>query len=171
MRPVLRLLPLPFSIALCLPALADEKPESWALCPIEDPVPAFEGVPQPSAGANTEQVRADRANQSTNIEGDKLGGTEQNLEYQGNVALKRGDQYLGADNLTYDQEKDTYSAEGHVRYQDAGIRLVAESARGDQNADRHQIDNLQYQLVSRRGNGGADRIDMKGPEGSLLHST
>ncbi len=172
MRPVLRLLPLPFSIALCLPALAaDEKPESWALCPIEDPVPAFEGAPQPAAGANTEQARAARANQDTNIVGDKLGGTEQNLEYQGNVALVRGDQYLGADNLNYDQEKDTYSAEGHVRYQDAGIRLVAESARGDQNADRHQIDNLQYQLVSRRGNGGADRIDMKGPEGSLLHST
>ncbi|MGN6223394.1 LPS assembly protein LptD [Pseudoxanthomonas sp.] len=172
MRPVLRLLPLPFSIALCLPALAaDEKPESWALCPIQDPVPVFEGAPQPAAGTNSEQARAARANQDTSIVGDKLGGTEQNLEYQGNVALVRGDQYLGADNLTYDQEKDTYSAEGHVRYQDAGIRLVAESARGDQNADRHQIDNLQYQLVSRRGNGGADRIDMKGPEGSLLHST
>ncbi|WP_141455807.1 LPS assembly protein LptD [Pseudoxanthomonas sp. z9] len=172
MRPVLRLLPLPFSIALCLPALAaDEKPESWALCPIQDPVPAFAGVPQPAAGANTEQARAARANQDTHIEGNELGGTEQNLEYKGDVALVRGDQFLGADNLTYDQESDTYSAEGHVRYQDAGIRLVAESARGDQNADRHQIDNLQYQLVSRRGNGGADRIDMKGPEGSLLHST
>jgi len=171
-RPVLRLLPLPFSIALCLPALAaDEKPESWALCPIEDPVPVFADVPQPAAGANTEQARAARANQDTHIEGNQLGGTEQNLEYTGNVALKRGDQFLGADNLKYDQESDTYSAEGHVRYQDAGIRLVAESARGDQNADRHQIDNLQYQLVSRRGNGGADRIDMKGPEGSLLHST
>ncbi len=172
MRPVLRLLPLPFSIALCLPALAaDEKPESWALCPIDDPVPAFAGAPQPAVGGNTEQARADRANQDTHIEGNQLGGTEQNLEYKGDVALVRGDQFLGADNLTYDQEKDTYSAEGHVRYQDSGIRLVAESARGDQNADRHQIDNLQYQLVSRRGNGGADRIDMKGPEGSLLHST
>lgn len=171
MRPVLRLLPLPFSIALCLPALADDKPESWALCPIQDPVPVFEDAPQPNASANTEQGRAARANQDTTVQGDKLGGTEQNLEYSGNVALRRGDQFLGADNLKYDQESDTYAADGHVRYQDAGIRIVAESARGDQNADRHQIDNVQYQLVERRGNGGADRIDMSGPQGKLYHST
>lgn len=171
MRPVLRLLPLPLSIALCLPALADEKPVSWALCPIEDPVPAFDGVPTPDANANTEAGRAARASQDTAIEGDALSGTEQNLEYEGNVSLRRGDQFLGADNLKYDQEKETYAADGHVRYQDAGIRILAESARGDQSADRHQIDNVQYQLVSRRGNGGADRIDMSGPQGKLYHST
>lgn len=171
MRPVLRLLPLPFSIALCLPALADDKPESWALCPIQDPVPAFADAPPPDASANTAQGRAARATQDTTVQGDKLDGTERNLEYSGNVALRHGDQFLGADNLKYDQESDTYTADGNVRYQDAGIRIVAESARGDQNADRHQIDNVQYQLVDRRGNGGADRIDMSGPEGKLYHST
>lgn len=173
MRTALRLLPLPFSIALCLPALADDdKPESWALCPIQDVIPAFGGAPQPSAPGSTPQAARDqRAEQATSIEGDSLGGTETNLEYQGNVALSRGDQFLGADNLKYDQEKDTYVADGHIRYQDTGIRLVADTARGNQEADTHQIDNVRYQLVSRRGNGGADRIDMKGPEGSLLHST
>ncbi len=171
MRPVLRLLPLPFSIALCLPALADEKPESWALCPIQDPVPTFEGVAEPAAGSNTEQARAARAQQDTAIEGDALTGTESDAHYQGNVTLRRGDQFLGADNLKFDQNTNTYSAEGHVRYQDAGIRIVAESARGDQEADRHQIDNLQYQLIARRGNGGADRIEMSGSEGKLHHST
>ncbi len=173
MRTALRLLPLPFSIALCLPALADDdKPESWALCPIQDVIPAFGGAPQPSAPGSTPQATRDqRAEQATSIEGDSLGGTETNLEYQGNVALSRGDQFLGADNLKYDQEKDTYVADGHIRYQDTGIRLVADTARGNQEADTHQIDNVRYQLVSRRGNGGADRIDMKGPEGSLLHST
>ena len=172
MRPALRLLPLPLSIALCLPALADdEKPESWALCPIQDAVQAFGEAPQAPAPGNAQATREQRAEQPTSIEGDSLGGTETNLEYQGNVALSRGDQFLGADNLKYDQEKDTYVADGHIRYQDAGIRLMADSARGDQGADTHQIDNVRYQLVSRRGNGGADRIDMKGPEGSLLHST
>ncbi|CAN7448857.1 LPS assembly protein LptD [Pseudoxanthomonas sp. LjRoot143] len=172
MRTALRLLPLPFSIALCLPALADdEKPESWALCPIQDVIPAFGGAPQPSAAGSPQATRDQRAEQATSIEGDSLGGTETNLEYQGNVALSRGDQFLGADNLKYDQEKDTYVADGHIRYQDTGIRLIADTARGNQEADTHQIDNVRYQLVSRRGNGGADRIDMKGPEGSLLHST
>ena len=172
MRPALRLLPLPFSIALCLPALAaDEKPESWALCPIQDVIPTFGGAPQPPAPGSAQASREQRAEQPTSIEGDQLSGTEANPQYSGEVVLTRGDQFLGADNLKYDQEQDTYVADGHIRYQDAGIRLIADSARGDQGADAHQIDNVRYQLVSRRGNGGADRIDMKGPEGSLLHST
>ena len=172
MRPVLRLLPLPFSIALCLPAMADDdKPVSWALCPVQDVIPAFAGAPAPAAPGNGTQARADRAQQPTSIEGDELGGTEANLEYQGNVALSRGDQFLAADNLKYDQENDTYVADGHVRYQDSGIRLVAERARGNQEEDTHQIDNIQYQLVSRRGNGGADRIEMKGSTGVMRYST
>jgi LPS-assembly protein len=170
-RPVLRLLPLPFSIALCLPAMADDKPESWALCPVQDVIPSFDGSTAPEPGASAQAARADRAEQSTSIEGDQLGGTEQNLEYQGNIEMRRGDQLLRADNLQYDQQADTYVADGHVRYQDAGIRIVADRARGNQETDSHQIDNIRYQLVSRRGNGGADRIDMKGAEGALLHST
>ncbi|MEJ1096917.1 MULTISPECIES: LPS assembly protein LptD [unclassified Pseudoxanthomonas] len=171
MRPVLRLLPLPFSIALCLPAMAaDDKPESWALCPVQDVIPVFSEAPKPAPGTAQAQ-RDQRAEQPTSIEGNALGGTESNLEYSGDVALVRGDQFLGADNLKYDQEKDTYVADGHVRYQDAGLRVIADSARGDQSADSHQIDNVRYQLVSRRGNGGADRINLKGPEGELLHST
>jgi LPS-assembly protein len=170
-RPVLRLLPLPFSIALCLPAMAaDDKPESWALCPVQDVIPVFSEAPKPVMGSAQAQ-RDQRAEQPTSIEGNALGGTESNLEYSGDVALVRGDQFLGADNLKYDQEKDTYVAEGHVRYQDAGLRVIADSAKGDQSADSHQIDNVRYQLVSRRGNGGADRINLNGAEGELLHST
>ena len=41
-RKKLHLLPLPFCIALSLSAqAADEAPEDWGLCPIEDAVPAF----------------------------------------------------------------------------------------------------------------------------------
>src|SRR5687768_1222744 len=133
-RPVLRLLPLPFSIALCLPAMAaDDKPESWALCPVQDVIPVFSEAPKPVMGSAQAQ-RDQRAEQPTSIEGNALGGTESNLEYSGDVALVRGDQFLGADNLKYDQEKDTYVAEGHVRYQDAGLRVIADSAKGDQSA-------------------------------------
>ena len=35
-RRALRLLPLPLGIAICLPALADEKPVNWNLCPATD---------------------------------------------------------------------------------------------------------------------------------------
>jgi len=151
--------------------MADEKPQNWSLCPAGDAIPAFDGVDQSAAGANPAQVRAQRAEQPTEILGDKQSGTDQNLKYEGNVELRRGDQYLNADNLDYDQDTDTYVAEGNVRYEDSGMRVVAERAFGDQGADTHQIQDVRYQLVSRRGNGGADRIVMQGAEGALIGST
>lgn len=167
MRPVLRLLPLPFSIALCLPALAaGDKPESWALCPIEDAIPAFADEP-PVAG----ETAADRAELPTAIEGDQLGGTEQNLEYQGNVVLRRGNQYLNADNLKFDQEQNTYIADGNVRYEDGSMRIIAKRAQGDQGTDTHVIEDVSYQLVSRRGSGGADSLNLVGSQGQMHGST
>ena len=83
----------------------------------------------------------------------------------------RGDQFLGAEKLTYDNQSSTYTAEGSVRYQDSGMRLVAEHLEGDQNTDTHRVDNVRYQLTERRGNGGADRVEMKGSQGSLYGST
>ena len=46
MRRALRLLPLPLGIAICLPALADEKPVNWNLCPATDVLPAFDDAPK-----------------------------------------------------------------------------------------------------------------------------
>jgi LPS-assembly protein len=171
-RPVLRLLPLPFTIALCLPAFAaDDKPENWDLCPIQDAIPSFDDASTPKSGDNSAQARAERAEQATAIEGDKLAGTENNAEYEGNVVLRRGDQYLNADNLKYDQDNNTYVADGNVKYQDSSMRVIAARASGNQDADTHKIEDVQYQLVSRRGNGGADSIDLNGAKGQLNGST
>lgn len=171
-RPALRLLPLPLTIALCLPAFAaDDKPDSWDLCPIRDAIPSFDGSAGDMPGSDAIKARAERAEQSTAIEGDQLGGTGQNLEYQGNVVLRRGDQYLNADNLKYDQDNNTYVADGNVRYQDSSMRVIASRASGNQEADTHKIEDVQYQLVSRRGNGGADSIDLNGAKGRLNGST
>ena len=173
MRRALRLLPIPFSIALALPAMAaDEgKPDNWGLCPIGDAVPVFPGAPPPATGLTGEQAREKRAQENTNIEGDMLSGTENNPVYDGNVELVRGDQYLKADNFKLDQQAGTYEATGNVRYQDSGMRVIAEKAHGSTDKDTHQIDNLRYQLVSRRGNGGADSIVMQGPSGQLNGAT
>lgn len=173
MRRVLRLLPIPFSIALALPAMAaDEgKPDNWGLCPAGDAVPTFPGAPPPATGLTGEQAREKRALENTNIAGDMLSGTENNPVYDGNVELIRGDQYLKADNFKLDQEAGTYEASGNVRYQDSGMRVIAEKAHGSTDKDSHQIDNLRYQLVSRRGNGGADSIVLQGPNGQLNGAT
>lgn len=141
-------------------------PDNWDLCPVNDVIPVFDGAP--AANGN----RTDRANQPTDLAGDQAEGVEGAvMNLQGNVALTRGDQFLGADKLTYDSETERYVAEGSIRYQDSGMRLVAERAEGNQAADQHEISNLRYQLVSRRGNGGADRITLDGVEGSLHGST
>src|SRR5690606_32101080 len=148
-------------------AQADDDIEpDWSLCPIIESVPEFPDA-QPATGDP-----ADRASLPTDIAGDSLAGVDgESLEYSGNVTLRRGDQFLGADNLEYRSESSTYVASGRVRYQDSGMRLVAERLEGDQEADTHRIDNVTYQLTERRGNGGAERIEMKGSQGSLYGST
>lgn len=171
-RKKLHLLPLPFCIALSLSAhAADEGPEDWGLCPIEDAVPAFAPALAPTEGLSVTQT-GDPTQQATDIDGDTLDGTEgQVLNLSGNVLLRRGDQVLSTDRLSYDQDKETYTAEGSVRYQDRGMRLIAARGKGDQSKDTHELEEIQYQLIRRRGNGGAKRITMQGPKGSLYGST
>ena len=169
-RTTFRLLPLSLCIALALPAHAQDgdghDDDEWALCPAGDAVPAFGDAPAPTG---TPQQRIE---QPTDIEGDQLEGQQdQNTIVQGNVALSRGDQFLGTDKLTYNSETGNYVAEGSVRYQDSGMRIVAERAEGNQDADTHTIHDLRYQLTQRRGNGGAERIEMKGAQGALVGST
>jgi len=165
-RPVLRLLPLPLCIAISLSARAqDDPPENYALCPVVDAVPAFPDAQQPT------EKSADRVQLPSDIGGDRVTGTDKQPQFSGNVTLRRGDQFLGADNFDYDTETGKYTANGSVRYQDAGMRLVADSAEGDQNADTHDLQDVHYQLISRRGNGGADHIQMHGSQGTLYGST
>src|SRR5690606_27819510 len=153
LRTPLRLLPLSVGIAFALPALADEKPLNWDLCPAQEVLPAFREAPP----ADPELAQS-RNEQPTDIEGDELSGTETTPQYQGNLALVGGDQFLGTDQLRFDTECGRYVAEGNVRYQDSGIRIVADRAEGSQDDDSHVITNIRYQLVDRRGNGGADSI-------------
>nr|WP_185910659.1 LPS-assembly protein LptD [Xanthomonas translucens] len=165
-RRALRLLPLPFSIALCLPAMAAEKPPNWGLCPTPDVLPKFDDAPKVDP-----KMAALRDQQPTDIVGDKLSGTTTLPNYDGNVALKRGDQFMGTDSLRVDTETGNYIAEGHVRYQDSSIRMVADRAEGNQDTDTHKITNIRYQLIERRGNGKADSVDLQGALGQMHRST
>jgi len=167
-RRVFRLLPLPLCIAFSLTAHAadDEPPENYSLCPVDDAVPFFPDAKAPTGTAAT------RADQPTEIKGDSVEGTSgKTLNLQNNVSLNRGDQFLGADSLQYDQETDHYTAEGNVRYQDGAMRMLADRASGDQQKDQHKVENVRYQLTSRRGNGGAKEILMDGTHGTLIGSS
>ncbi|WP_460714347.1 LPS-assembly protein LptD [Lysobacter terrae] len=172
MRPSLRLLPLSLCIALALPAYArDDDDENWGLCPVVDALPGFD-TPTPPASAAASTTPEERTQQPTDIEGDELQDLENaSTLVQGNVSLSRGDQSLRTDKLTFNRETGDYVAEGSVRYQDSGMRVLAERASGNQDKDTHRIEDLQYQLTRRRGNGGAKAIEMHGAQGALLGST
>ncbi|HYQ22503.1 LPS-assembly protein LptD [Stenotrophomonas sp.] len=171
MRRALRLLPLPLSIAVCLPAMADDKPLNWGLCPATEVIPAFTDAPTPVPGQDKAAASAEREQQPTDIEGDQLLGTTTVPQYQGNVALRRGDQFVGTDKLSFDTDSGNYIADGNVRYQDSSIRMVAKRAEGNQESDTHKITDIQYQLVSRRGNGDAESVDLQGAVGQMHRST
>lgn len=114
-------------------------------------MPPFADAPQTKLGISPDA----RKKLPTELEGDEQSGTVEIPVLQGNVALSRGDQFLGTDKLTFDSEKETYVAEGKVRFRDSGMRIVAERATGSQAEDTHRIEDLKYQLTDRRGNGGA----------------
>ncbi|RZA14323.1 MAG: LPS-assembly protein LptD, partial [Lysobacteraceae bacterium] len=166
MRPVLRLLPLPLCIAFSLAHAGDDTPPNWGLCPIVDVVPPFPGVSSAPEGLHIDNTR-----EATDIEGDVLSGTEAKPVFQGNVTMRRGDQFMGADQLSFDKEQERYVAEGSIRYQGAGLRMAAARAEGDQATDTHTIHDLKYQLLSRRGNGGADSVTLSGDMGELHGAT
>ncbi len=170
-RRALRLLPLPLSIAISLPAMADDKPLNWGLCPATDVIPAFTDAPTPVPAQDKAAAAAARENQPTDIEGDQLLGTTTVPQYEGNVALRRGDQFVGTDKLSFDTETGNYIADGNVRYQDGSIRMVAKRAEGNQESDTHKISDIKYQLVSRRGNGDAESVDLQGAVGQMHRST
>ncbi|MFT4179506.1 MAG: LPS-assembly protein LptD [Thermomonas sp.] len=154
-------------IALSLQAQAgDDDPPNWRLCPIGDVIPPFA-----EAQAAPEGVNIDNTSQPTDIEGDVLSGTEANPIFQGNVTMRRGDQFMGADQITFDQEQERYTAEGSIRYQGGGLRMRAARAEGNQGDESHTIHDLDYQLLSRRGNGGADRVTLNGSIGALHGAT
>ena len=160
-------------------ATADGDAGSDSLAGTSPANPADAGTPVAAADAGTgatpqapKLTRQQRIDLPTDISGDRVSGVEgSDTTVTGHVALTRGDQFLGTDSLTSNSTTGNYEASGSVRYQDSGIRLVAASATGNLDQDTHQLDDVRYQLISRRGNGGAERAEMQGNDGKLYGST
>lgn len=98
----------------------------------------------------------DRETAPTDIEADRI-GIEERVRYrlEGDVIASRADQRIAADRMFWDSAAGTFEAEGEVRFQDRTVTLAASAARGDQTADRVELDDVRYQLVAERGNGVA----------------
>jgi LPS-assembly protein len=98
----------------------------------------------------------DRETAITDIDADSI-GIEDRVRYRlaGNVVASRADQRIAADRMFWDSEAGSFTADGNVRFQDRLLTFAAEAARGDQSADRIELDAVRYQLIAERGNGTA----------------
>lgn len=158
-RPALRLLPLCLAMACAAHAQEPARPAQWALCPDTGTLPLYRPLP----GA-----RKAPENPATDISAAQLDVSEQDVTVlTGEVELVRGEQWLGTDKLTYDHRRETFETGGPARYQDRGLRLQAQRARGDQRADTVQLEQVQYQFNEQAGNGRADAIELRGRQGTL----
>jgi len=182
LHPVVRLLPL--SLAFGLMTLAHAKGSTtsnpdrirelkhpadlFVLCR-GDAVPAFPGQApvgkakdRPTSPANVWADVADFSKVGTSF-------------FQGNAEIRRADQWVLADRVTYQHEKDTWQADGSIRYQDNSVRLTADHAEGDMDADITKIDSVQnpirYQLRNTRGNGVGAHGRVEGDEETFLDGT
>lgn len=163
-RPALRLLPVCLAVACTARAQEPEAP-TWELCPVTDALPLFQPLPE----AGTKVVREGLA---TDISAERLDVSREKVTVlTGKVELQRGDQWLGTDQLTYEHEAQTFVTEGPVKYQDRGLRFLAEKAEGDQKADVVRLDKVQYQFNENAGNGAAESITLRGDLGRMEQGT
>ncbi|HTA66045.1 MAG TPA: LPS assembly protein LptD [Xanthomonadaceae bacterium] len=183
MRPSLRLLPLALAFGLLTIAHASTVPgessrhknpalklpeDMYALCR-GDAVPEFPGVApvgrtsdRPTAPADVQADLADLSKVGTSI-------------FEGNVEMRHADQWVFADQITYEHDQETWSAVGSVKYQDNTVRLTADRADGDRNKDITTITTidhpLQYQLRDARGNGKGDHGKIVGDNETFMDAT
>jgi len=80
--------------------------------------------------------------------------------FEGDAELSRLDQLLRADRILYDSETTDYDANGNIRYQDRGMLLSADNAKGNADLDQCTMEGVRYQLLSSRGNGVAETAVM-----------
>ena len=104
------------------------------------------------------------------VYGDRFSSPDSNLYHlAGNTSLQRLDQLLRADSLTYNADTTVYDAEGHVRYQERGMLFSADNMKGTTDPEYGVANNVQYQLLTSRGNGIASQAIILDQDRDKLH--
>lgn len=81
--------------------------------------------------------------------------------FEGNVILQHGEKSLSADTAQLDKIKDTFRAQGNVRYQDPQIRLISEAIQLDFEQQSGEFSAPKFQLSRSSLRGAATRIDLQ----------
>ncbi|MFI4969513.1 MAG: LPS-assembly protein LptD [Lysobacterales bacterium] len=124
-----------------------KKPVSWEMCSKNDLLDFY--VP----GLPTEGDRSSVPRDASALKVSSPDKTHYVLE--GKVEIRQLDLFLHAEKIRYDTETTDYTAQGPVHYQDRGLLLSANSAKGNADLDQCTLDGVHYQLLGARGNGVA----------------
>ncbi|HJP97248.1 MAG TPA: LPS assembly protein LptD [Rhodanobacteraceae bacterium] len=112
----------------------------------------------------------DRETTPAQVYGDRFNSPDSNIFHlSGHTSLQRLDQLLRADSLTYNADTTAYDAEGDIRYQERGMLFSANSMKGTTEPEYGVADNVQYQLLTSRGNGVASQAIMLDQDRDKLH--
>lgn len=120
--------------------------ENWGLCRI----PAYHLAETPSAELTNTEVEANQVSRDEN----------NLLNFSGNVRLKRGDQTIKADQLSYDEINEQLEASGTVVFEKPDFRLQTEHMTLNQKSDSAEFDAAEFDMRGRHGRGSASKIEI-----------
>ena len=104
---------------------------------------------------------AERDSSDIKIESDTIDLSHEGVSaLRGEVVLERGDQRLQADQVTLFRDDNLVVAEGSVRFDDATLGFSAANATMDLDADRTDLNQVQYKLHASHARGAASSAQL-----------
>ena len=95
----------------------------------------------------------------TEIEADLLLRNEYKLmRFSGEVQLKRGDQSVEAEQITYDEQSELFEARGSVIFEKPDLRLTTDQLNFDQKNDSGEFNAASFELHDRHASGNASKV-------------
>lgn len=95
-------------------------------------------------------------------------GDGENFVLEGDASIRQLDQLIRADRFTYARSSTAWTANGNVRYQDRDLLLGASEGSGNAQAESATLKDVRYQLLSSRGNGRAQSVELTDREHAKL---
>ena len=112
----------------------------------------------PTSATPNDFLRPDR-NVPIDLTSDRAETTPaQEYVLSGNVLMRRADQHLQADRLSYDRATGRVVGEGDIKYSESGVTLSGEHVELELDADRGVIKGARYRLDQRHAQGGASAV-------------
>jgi LPS-assembly protein len=142
---------------LCAAGQVMAAEERWDYCPGPLAVPAPRTTP-PKASDDAMVFTSEEA----------VSEGQQRFQLRGEVSAVRGDQYLEADSVDYDQKSDFARASGHVRIEQQGRVFTGKQAELTVKDSTGEIEQARFWLPDKHFRGEADKLFLQGKEDTQL---